>query len=421
VPGSEKYVAVAAPHHGYNYGSLVLVDQRAEDDGAMSQLKRITPEVAFPESESAPGASHKKGRHNPKYEVYGTPWPLSEDFYLCVYDPGQKHYGIYLVDSFGNRELLYRDPEVACLDPIPLRPRRRPPVIPSATTQARADQKPDRPSKATIAIMDMYQSDFKWPQDTKVTALRVIQLYPKSTYHLTTPQVGVGHESLVRGVAGVVPVEADGSAYFEAPVGVPIYFQALDERGRAVQSMRSATYVHPGESMTCIGCHEPKTEVSTVPRSTTPLALQRPPSPLKPEVPEALPISYPLLVQPVLDRHCVACHQERAGEGASDLSGKTIGKHGWTSSYHALAPFAWGLSGGNGIITKNGMRSVPGQVGAEASKLMQLLDAGHYDVKLPPEDLRRITVWLDANSNFFGAYHDTERQARGERVWPEVE
>jgi len=39
-----------------------------------------------------------------------------------------------------------------------------------------------------------------------------------------------------------VPVEADGSAYFEAPVGKPIYFQALDGQGMAVQSMRSVTW-----------------------------------------------------------------------------------------------------------------------------------------------------------------------------------
>ena len=57
---------------------------------------------------------------------------------------------------------------------------------------------------------------------------------------------------------GTVPVEADGSAYFEAPAGKAIYFQALDEQGMAVQSMRSATYVHPGEQLTCQGCHERK-------------------------------------------------------------------------------------------------------------------------------------------------------------------
>ena len=55
IPGSRRHVAVAAPHHGYNYGSLVLIDQSREDDNAMNQISRLTPEAHFPESESAPG------------------------------------------------------------------------------------------------------------------------------------------------------------------------------------------------------------------------------------------------------------------------------------------------------------------------------------------------------------------------------
>ena len=79
IPGSGRYVAVAAGHHGYNYGSLVLIDQSLPDDGAMSQVRRLTPEVHFPESESAPGKPHSpRGRHTPPGEVYGTPWPLDE-------------------------------------------------------------------------------------------------------------------------------------------------------------------------------------------------------------------------------------------------------------------------------------------------------------------------------------------------------
>ena len=101
VPGSQKYVAAAAPHHGEAYGSLVLIDLRAQDDRAMGQLKRLTPEVPIPESESAPGVPHAKGKHKPSAEAYGTPWPLSEDFYLAVYDAGQKNYGLVLLDSFG--------------------------------------------------------------------------------------------------------------------------------------------------------------------------------------------------------------------------------------------------------------------------------------------------------------------------------
>jgi len=37
-----------------------------------------------------------------------------------------------------------------------------------------------------------------------------------------------------------------------------LYFQALDENGMMVQNMRSATYIHPGETLSCIGCLETK-------------------------------------------------------------------------------------------------------------------------------------------------------------------
>ena len=62
----------------------------------------------------------------------------------------------------------------------------------------------------------------------------------------------------VRNVLGTVPVEADGSAHFIVPANREIFFQAIDERGLAVQSMRSATYLHEGERLVCAGCHEPK-------------------------------------------------------------------------------------------------------------------------------------------------------------------
>ncbi|NQU55581.1 MAG: hypothetical protein HQ522_23935, partial [Bacteroidetes bacterium] len=140
IPNSNKYVAVAAPHHGENYGSLVMIDLNKEDDRSTNQLLRITPEAHFPEAELRPGVSQKKGKHNPKGEVYGSPWPLSEEFYLAVYDTEQEKYGVYLVDCFGNKILLYRDNEFACLDPMPLRKRKKPITIPIQTTQAKVDK-----------------------------------------------------------------------------------------------------------------------------------------------------------------------------------------------------------------------------------------------------------------------------------------
>ena len=418
IPGSHKYVATAAAHHGHAFGSLVIIDPRLADDGAESQLTRLTPEVPFPEAE-------KHLKPIAECMVYGTAWPLSEEDYLCVYDPGAKNRGLYWIDRLGNKELLYRDPTISCLDPIPLRPRPRPTVIPEASlesvaaTGAGATEAGEAP--AVIAVMNVYDSDFAWPAGTKVAALRVVQVLPKSTPAPNEPRIGVAEQSSARAVLGTVPVEQDGSAYFEAPPGKQLYFQALDERGLAVQSMRSGTYVHAGEKLLCLGCHEPRNRAPR-PSATVPLALRREPSKLRPEVDGAHPFNYVRLVQPVLDRNCVACHQEKK---ALDLAGVVEGKFGWTRSYRNLAEkYGFYFHVFNGSINTGahgGSRTVPGQFGARASGLLPYLDERHYGVRLPPEDWHRVTLWLDCNSEFYGSYEQTEKQAKGEVVWPVLE
>lgn len=417
VPGSHRYVAVATPHHGEAYGSIVLVDPRAADDRATAQVRRVTPEVPFPEAESAPGVPHPKGTHKPPAEVYGTPWPLSENYYLCVYDAGQRNYGLYLLDAFGNRELLYRDPAIACLDPIPLRPRPRPPVIPIATQQAKADQANGvRPATGTVAIMNVYDSERSLPFGVSIKEVRVVNLFPKDNPYMDEPNIGVAPQSLARGVLGTAPVEADGSAHFILPAGAPVYFQLLDEQGVAVQTMRTDTYVHPGETLACAGCHESRPTRPKAQPPNPPLALRRAPSPLKPEAAGAYPLTFPRLVQPVLDAKCVACHDREPK--ACKLRGDRFGKFGWSEAFASLRPYAWGMSGGNGVALKERQYSLPNQEGARASKLFAILSKDHYGTVLTPEERRRLTLWLDCNSNFYGAYTEPARQARGELVKP---
>jgi len=265
VPGSGEFVATAAAHHGQAYGSLVLIDPDVQDDDAMSQVRRLTPDAPFPEGE---GGGY----------VYATAWPLAEDYCLCAYDADGETHGLYLVDSFGNKELLYRDPAVGCLTPIRLRPRKRPPALPESPAgmaplpsrspgdPARQEPRPPaRPAPAnagshssgTVTLLNVYDSRLPWPPGTRIRALRILQVLPKSTPYANAPRIGHGSQKGARAVLGTVPVEADGSARFLLPAGKPVYFQALDERGLAVQSMRSDTYVHPGEGLTCQGCHNP--------------------------------------------------------------------------------------------------------------------------------------------------------------------
>ncbi len=415
IPNSEKFVASTGAHHGHEFGSLILIDPRLEDDHAMSQITRLTPEAPFPEAEG--GKQFVR-----KYSAYGTPWPLSEDDFLCVYDAAAKNRGIYWIDRFGNRELLYRDPEISCVSPIPLRARPTPPVLPDQTVQTKlARRSVSTVPPATIGVINIYDSDFTWPENAKVTALRIIQVLPKTTPPPNVPRIGIAQQTNARAVLGTVPVEADGSVYFEAPTGKEIYFQAVDSQGLAIQSMRSGTYLHPGEQLTCQGCHEPKRR-SPDRLAAIPLAMQRPPSKILPEVEGSNPFNYVRLVQGVLDRNCVECHTR---EQTLDLAGVIEGPHGWTRSYTNLAAkYGFYFDVTNGSIhtgVHGGARTIPGQFGARAAKLLDYLGKNHHGVDLSAEDFHRLTLWLDCNSEFFGAYEQPGAQSQGIMVRPSID
>jgi len=424
IPGSHRFMATAAPHHGQAFGSIITIDPSVADDDGMAPVKRLTPDVGFPETQG--GA-----------EAYGMAWPLSEDFFLCAYDSQMpagnnvgrhltqfaNNYGLYLVDSFGNKELIYRDPEISSMSPIPLRPRTKPPVSALATAHTRTNpsQQPatKSPEEATVSLVNVYDSRLPWPDGTTIKSLRVVQVLP-----MTVPSGAPPHDTALRQpgakdsvvptryVLGTVPVEADGSAHFAVPANRELFFQALDERGLAVQSMRSATALRAGEHLTCHGCHSPSPR-SAPAASAIPLAMRRAPSRLEPEAEGSNPFSYPRLVQPVLDRHCVSCHQEKK---ALNLGREPLHRK-WYASYANLTPQFGFYDYGDSY------RTVPGRFGARASKLFTLLEQGHYDLKLPPEDLRRLTLWLDCSSMFYGVYEREggEAQLRGELVRPTLE
>lgn len=414
IPGSQKIIGTGAPHHGQAYGSIIIYDPRIADDDAMAPVKRLTPDVDFPESQGGK-------------QVYGTPWPLSDNYFLCVYDAGMRgisgqqgrrhrggNYGIYLVDAFGNKVIVYRDTKIASLSPMPLRATKRPPVLPEITERLTKN-----PSKTgTMAVMNVYDSLKPWPKDTKITALRIYQTFSMSVPsgrppHETGRRIAEAGDSvnLARRILGTVPVEKDGSAHFTVPALREVYFQALDENGMAVQSMRSATWVQPGERLVCQGCHEPKHRAPIQPKKTA-IALARKPSTIKPDVDGTNPFSYPRLVQPVLDKKCVGCHTEHnkklaaktiKGKKAPMLDSKIV-KDGnlrgtkvfrsYSSLVHNYGFWRFG----------DRYRTIPGKFGAHASALYKHLKKGHHGLKLTKEELYRITVWLDSASNFYGVY-----------------
>ena len=143
---------------------------------------------------------------------------------------------------------------------------------------------------------------------------------------------------------------------------------------------------------------------------------------IQPDVDGSNPFNYVRLVQPALDRNCVACHRR---EKSIDLTGVVEGKHGWSRSYANLAgEYGFYFHSTNGSINSGvhgGSRTVPGKFGALASGLLEYLDERHYGVSLSQQDFHRVTLWLDCNSEFLGAYENAEGQARGQRVEPSLE
>ena len=428
VPGSNRVMATAAAHHAMTAGSIILLDVTRGIDG-LAPITRLTRDALFPESEFPVQHWHATAGVPEPPEVppeerrwpghcYRTPYPLSEDYFLAAYsfeplvgEPLANRanlFGLYLVDRFGNKELLYRDPSIGSLWPTPLRA--RPPAPAMVSSQAEGER-----GEGTFFLQNVYES---WPPlgQTKaaVGRLRVLQVLPKTTPNANSPRVGLANASPGKQVLGTVPVEPDGSAYFRAPAGIPLSFQALDERGMAVQTMRSLTYLEPGEQAGCVGCHEHRT--TAPPAAAAALAAQRAPSPITPGPEGSKPFNYAILVQPILDKHCVECHRAGKADGGVDLSGTPAGE--FTVSYNALAPLV-PFSEWKGTPQANHEPLThPDQFGARASKLTQLLIEGHENVTLSHEEIERLVTWMDTNALFYGTFdpQDQERQRRGEQI-----
>jgi len=198
---------------------------------------------------------------------------------------------------------------------------------------------------------------------------------------------------------------------FEAPAGVPLQFQALDENGMALMTMRTFTYLQPGEQAGCVGCHEPRTSSPTTGRSpgTGRVVLKLQP-PAGPRYPGGL--SFAKTVQPVLDRYCISCHglEETAGKvdllGTIDATEKNIAE-----TFQKLLPStAYAALSRDGRLVKIAQYggetwySRPKDYFAHGGTLAKLLLEGHESVTLDPQSRQRIIDWLDLNAQFYGTY-----------------
>jgi mono/diheme cytochrome c family protein len=388
IPNSRKMIFTASGHHAQTGGALVLLDPARGADGE-EPLTRLTPEVAFPESEGWPQT------------YFASPFPLSETHYLVAWShaplpPGTPRplwgmagppndLGVYLFDAFGNLTLIYRDPQISSLDPLPIRPRRTPPQITSRVATRTVDN-------AHMLVVDVYQGLPTVPRGS-IKELRLVGIPAKTHPTMDFPHLGVTRDDPGKFVVGTVPVEEDGSAYFPVPAGVAFFVQALDAQGMAVQTMRSATYLQPGQTATCIGCHEPR---NSAPPNVRPLAALRAPSTIQPGPEGTWPLDYQVLVQPVLDVHCVACHRPGADGSRFDLTAAL--------SYDTLVAYGSPSLQDHVRLRYQQGRSTAGEGAAQTNPLWPLLSKGHYDIHLPPADAARLATWMDTYGQRVGSF-----------------
>ena len=424
IPGSSKIAFIASAHHAITAGPVCVLDP-AVDPNSQQAITRITP-VPYPEAESSQIE-----------EYYASPWPLSEKHFLVAYSRDRLIFegehidnpnpdnalGLYLIDAAGNRELLYRDATLGSTCPIPLKSRPTPPALPCELSEGEA-------STGEMLISDIYQGLGDVPRGT-IKELRIVQIFPKTTWIANMPQIGIAGEENTRAILGTVPVEADGSARFLVPAHKPILFQALDKYGFAHQTMRSTTYVQPGEKISCVGCHEHRMSAPTMPQ-TVPIAMRRPPSTINPGELGGRPFSFVEVVQPVLNQYCIKCHNGADAKKGIVLTGEPL--NGFTRSYLSLTVEPPQKQGKQPtadpliprFAQRNQIQTTPlgGENGALGSRLIKMLRAGHEEVKLNDADMRRLAAWIDCNAVFHGSYDPTQitRQLAGERLdMPEIQ
>ncbi len=440
IPGMPDHVvATGCGHEPVAVGSIQLID-RTLDRRIKAAMTNLTPEV---ETRGLRGLyQYRNGRWN-SHDVYGPfycdPYPLADPnmrscagtFFLVSHNPTSRYndpkaYGIWLIDRFGNRVLIHDDPEMSCFQPVVLAPR---PVEPELPRTIAEDGRKD--GEATVLLVDLYRN-LPGVEPGAVKYLRVMEQIPRSwvatqikpgdAVRGQQPAVSLHTHIWVAVLLGTVPVEADGSAHFKVPARRNIFFQALDENYMEVQKMRTFVNFQPGESRSCLGCHDPR---HGTPMPPHPLAMREPAVAIAPQPGDSgpRPIHYPADVQPIFDRHCVRCHGGDKPKARLDLTG-TYTEH-FSHSYEnllrkGLVSFIqeWtspvpDKSGPAYVSNGSMMHSEavsPYTYGSHKSRLVEVLRKGHPDapgqakVKLSREEFVRLVTWVDANAPFYGSY-----------------
>lgn len=420
VPGHPRLaVCIGCGHEPLGVGQVLLLDLDHSKRTPKPMIS-LTPNVKTQNLRGLFQLRNGVWREDIYGPFYADPYPISDKFFLVSCNPGSRYndqaaYGIYLLDAFGNRVPIYHDPEISCWQPMLLRPRKSPPVLPAVENES-----PERESTATVFISDVYRG-LDGVEPGTVKYIRVMEQIPKPWAAEIDPLRGEdrgadgfgGHIAVsynahiwVAVLVGIAPVEADGSACIEVPAGRNLFFQALDEDFMEVQRMRTFVNFAPGERRSCIGCHEHRTQAPASRRAT---ALARSPRTLSAQPGEVAPraLHYPTDVQPILDRHCVECHNGKDPKAVPDLRGEptTLFSRSYESILQAgLVDTIREWAGA--VYSMQNVEAVPPYShGSHRSKLVDLLNSGHYEARLSKDEWIKLVTWIDCGAPYYGSYY----------------
>ncbi len=376
IQGSGKVVAIFSPGHGQteHAGAITVVDTAAGPD-ATSFARRIT-----------------------RGDDFRDPWAFSEEAFLAA----QEH-RLVAVNGRGEVGELYSLPPAERVRGLKVHEPRPVAARPRETVLQPRMQPGEKTGRLLLA--DVYQGrNLEGVRRGEIKNLLILETLPKPiNFTGGMDPLSYGGTFTLERILGTVPVEPDGSAYFEVPALRSVFMVALDEASLAVKRMQSFVTVQPGETTSCVGCHEQRTRTAAA-GAATPLAARRAPSRIEPVpgVPEVL--DFPRDIQPVLDALCLDCHgSERTGRGGP-FAGHVLltGDPGpmFSQSYFTLTVRKLFVDGRND--PKSNLR--PRSIGSSASRLLRLMDGSHHGARATPAQLATVRLWIDTGAPYPGTY-----------------
>jgi len=371
IPGSDKIVAVFSPGHG-----------RKEHEGKIT----IVSAKAGPDEKDSARQISRAGH-------FRDPYAFSEDRFLVA-----QNNRILLMDGRGDTREIYRldkeltDAGMQCHEPRPLRPRPRERIIPRSI-------QPDK-TTGTLILQDVYQGrNMKGVKRGEIKKLLILETLPMPIHYTGgMDPISYGGTFTLERILGTVPVESDGSACMEIPADRSLFFVALDEQNNSVKRMQSFLTVRPGTTTSCAGCHEPRTQAPTDPGTNVLSALQKPPSRIQKihGIPEVFDFARD--IQPILDKHCLKCHDYDNRKGRVILTGDRGPM--FSHSYYTLTFLREFVDGRNNPKSNLPPRSI----GTSVSPVMKKITGSHHQVKLSQNEIDRIRYWIESGAAYPGTY-----------------